>query len=91
MRNRNSFRDQSSWVDSSRLASVFDNAFHTLADTGRLCSLDIVEFNPAVDVRNTTAALAANLVESLFGKSALIRKQQTTPTFPGGKSARQNP
>jgi len=45
-----------------------------IADTGRLASLDIVELNPAFDVRNRTATLAVDLVESLFGKSTLMRK-----------------
>jgi len=44
-----------------------------IADTGRMGSLDIVEVNPALDVRNTTAGLAVDLVESLFGKSTLMR------------------
>jgi arginase len=44
-----------------------------IADTGRLGSLDIVELNPAFDVRNRTAELAVDLVESLFGKSTLMR------------------
>ena len=44
-----------------------------IADTGRLGSLDIVELNPAYDVHNRTAELAVDLVESLFGKSTLIR------------------
>ncbi|QIM71405.1 arginase [Bordetella trematum] len=45
-----------------------------IADTGRLASLDIVELNPALDVRNRSAIAAAELVESLFGKSTLIRR-----------------
>ena len=45
-----------------------------VADTGRLASLDVVELNPALDVRNQTAALAVDLIESLFGKSTLMRK-----------------
>lgn len=45
-----------------------------IADTGRLGSLDIVEVNPALDERNTTALLAVDLVESLFGKSTLMRR-----------------
>jgi len=45
-----------------------------IADTGLLASLDIVELNPAFDVRNRTASLAVDLVESLFGKSTLMRK-----------------
>lgn len=44
-----------------------------IADSGRLASLDIVELNPALDVRNKTALLAVDLVESLFGKSTLMR------------------
>ena len=44
-----------------------------VADTGRLGSLDIVELNPALDHRNMTAELAVDLVESLFGKSTLLR------------------
>ena len=44
-----------------------------IADSGRLASLDIVELNPALDVRNRTALLAVDLVESLFGKSTLMR------------------
>ena len=45
-----------------------------IADTGLLGSLDVVELNPALDVRNKTAALAVDLIESLFGKSTLIRR-----------------
>ena len=45
-----------------------------IADTGRLASLDIMELNPAFDVRNATALVAVDLVESLFGKSTLMRK-----------------
>ncbi len=44
-----------------------------IADTGRLCSLDIVEVNPAFDRQNMTAVLVVDLVESLFGKSILMR------------------
>ena len=46
-----------------------------IADSGRLASLDIVELNPALDVRNRTAVLAVDLVESLFGKSTLMRRR----------------
>jgi arginase len=45
-----------------------------IADTGRLASLDVVELNPALDVRNKTATLAVDLIESLFGKSTLMRR-----------------
>ncbi|MDM0010926.1 arginase [Variovorax sp. J22P168] len=44
-----------------------------IADTGRLGSLDVVELNPALDVRNRTAEIAVELIESLFGKSTLVR------------------
>ena len=44
-----------------------------IADSGRLGSLDIVELNPAFDRKNATAKLAVDLVESLFGKSTLLR------------------
>ena len=50
-----------------------------IADTGRLASLDVVELNPALDVRNQTAALAVDLIESLFGKSTLMRKATAAP------------
>ena len=43
-----------------------------IADSGRLASLDVMELNPALDLRNKTAALAVDLVESLFGKSTLM-------------------
>ena len=45
-----------------------------IADTGRLGSLDVVELNPALDIRNRTAELAVDLIESLFGKSTLMRE-----------------
>ena len=44
-----------------------------IADTGRLASLDVMELNPALDVRNSTAEVAVDLIESLFGKSTLMR------------------
>ena len=45
-----------------------------IADTGRIASLDIFEVNPAYDDHNRTALLAVDLVESLFGKSTLMRR-----------------
>jgi arginase len=45
-----------------------------IADTGMLASLDVMELNPALDVRNRTAEVAVDLIESLFGKSTLMRK-----------------
>ena len=50
-----------------------------IADSGRLGSLDLVELNPALDVRNQTAHLLVDLVESLFGKSTLMRPRRPTP------------
>jgi arginase len=44
-----------------------------IADSGRMGSLDIVEVNPILDDGNATAELAVDLVESLFGKSTLMR------------------
>lgn len=45
-----------------------------IADTGLLASLDVMELNPALDVRNGTAEVALELIESLFGKSTLMRR-----------------
>lgn len=45
-----------------------------IADSGRLGSLDVVEVNPALDVRNRTAEVAVELVASLFGQSTLVRR-----------------
>ena len=45
-----------------------------IADAGRLASLDVMELNPALDERNRTAEVAVDLIESLFGKSTLMRK-----------------
>jgi arginase len=57
-----------------------------IADTRRLGSLDVVELNPAFDVHNKTAVLAVDLIESLFGKSTLVRR----PVWrqPAGSEAR---
>ena len=45
-----------------------------IADTGRMASMDVMELNPALDERNRTAEVAVDLIESLFGKSTLMRK-----------------
>jgi arginase len=45
-----------------------------IADTGRMASLDVMELNPAIDTRNKTGEVAVDLIESLFGKSTLMRK-----------------
>jgi arginase len=44
-----------------------------IADTGRVGSVDVVEINPALDVRNRTAELAVEFIQSLFGASTLAR------------------
>ncbi|MBV9344065.1 MAG: arginase [Gammaproteobacteria bacterium] len=65
-----------------------------IADTGRLGSLDVVELNPAFDVRNGTALLAVDLIESLFGKSTLMRRpvwQQPDGTQPRRAARRADP
>ena len=41
----------------------------TIADTGKLAAVDIVEINPILDLENRTAKIAVDLAESLFGKS----------------------
>ena len=50
-----------------------------IADTRRLASLDVVELNPAFDEHNRTAVLAVDLIESLFGKSTLVRRPVWPP------------
>ena len=52
-----------------------------IADTRLVGSLDVVELNPALDVRNETAVLAVSLLESLFGKSTLVRRQSGAPAL----------
>jgi arginase len=42
-----------------------------LADSGAVGSVDVVELNPAADLRNRSARLAVDLVQSLFGKAIL--------------------
>lgn len=42
-----------------------------LAEDGRLRSLDVVEINPILDMRNESARLAVELVASLMGKKIL--------------------
>lgn len=44
-----------------------------IADAKALSSLDIMELNPALDTCNRSAQLCVDLVESLFGKSTLLR------------------
>jgi arginase len=63
-----------------------------IADTRRLASLDVAELNPAFDVHNKTAVLAVDLIESLFGKSTLVRhpvwRRPAQPPGAGKRSAR---
>jgi arginase len=56
-----------------------------IADTGQLGSLDIMELNPSLDMRNRTAEVAVDLVASLFGKSTLMRRE--TPLVPALRRA----
>ncbi|HUU35085.1 MAG TPA: arginase [Vicinamibacterales bacterium] len=42
-----------------------------VAESGRLVAFDLVEVNPALDLRNTTAELATDLAMSAFGKRIL--------------------
>jgi arginase len=42
-----------------------------LADSGGLVALDLVEVNPTLDVRNTTAEFATELALSALGKRIL--------------------
>jgi arginase len=61
-----------------------------IADTHRMGSLDVVELNPAFDVHNRTATLAVDLIESLFGKSTLVRRPVwQAPARPAGQSVRR--
>lgn len=46
-------------------------AMETLADTGRIVAMDLVEVNPVLDEFNQTAELAVGLVSSAFGKRIL--------------------
>lgn len=46
-------------------------AMETLADTGRIVAMDLVEVNPVLDEFNHTAELAVGLVASAFGKRIL--------------------
>ncbi len=46
-------------------------ALELLAETGLVCSIDIVELNPAKDTRNKTAELATGLILSALGQNIL--------------------
>ena len=48
-------------------------AMELVAEAGIATSLEVVEVNPILDRENQTAQLAVDLIESLFGKSTLMR------------------
>jgi arginase len=62
-----------------------------IADTGRLGSIDVMELNPALDVRNRTAMLAVDLIESLFGKSTLMREKRGSQPRPERRKSGSKP
>lgn len=43
----------------------------TLAESGRMNSLEVVEVNPILDNRNQSAEFAVELVQSAFGKKII--------------------
>ena len=45
-----------------------------LSDSYLVSSLEVVEVNPILDIRNTTAAVAAELVASALGKRIIKPK-----------------
>ena len=46
-------------------------------DSGLISSLDLMELNPAYDMKNATAKLTVELVESLFGQQIVSRHDTT--------------
>jgi arginase len=42
-----------------------------LADSGKVCSMDVVECNPILDNRNATAEIAVEMILSILGKNIL--------------------
>ncbi len=42
-----------------------------LADSGKVCSMDVVEVNPILDDRNRTAEIAVEMILSILGKNIL--------------------
>lgn len=59
-------------VGTAVLGGISYRETHTLmelvAETGRLVSFEVAEVNPILDVRNTTAEVAVEMVASAFGK-----------------------
>ncbi|PYE86084.1 arginase [Pseudoroseicyclus aestuarii] len=48
-------------------------AMEMLSDSGRVCSLDLVELNPSLDERGRTASLMVDLCASLMGRRVFDR------------------
>ena len=46
-------------------------AMETICDSGKMCSMEVVEVNPVIDESNRTAVLAVELVMSAMGKGIL--------------------
>lgn len=46
-------------------------AMELISDSGKLVGIDLVENNPTLDLRNTTAELSVDLVRSAFGRKIL--------------------
>lgn len=42
-----------------------------MADTGKICSMEVAEVNPILDVKNSTAEVAVELIASALGKRIL--------------------
>lgn len=51
-----------------------------LHDSGRVCSLDVVELNPFLDVRGRSALLLVDLIDSLFGRQIIERETEPDRT-----------
>ena len=51
-----------------------------LSDTGKVLSAELVEVNPILDHRNTTARLGVELLASLLGKKILYRQSGISDT-----------
>ena len=49
-------------------------------DSGRVCSLDVVELNPFLDVRGRSALLLVDLIDSLFGRQIIERETEPDRT-----------
>lgn len=47
------------------------SALELIARSGKLCSMEVVEVNPILDLRNSTAEVAVGLVQSALGKRIL--------------------